>query len=816
MNRLLLALLLALISLPAFAASETINQLPAAGTLLQSTPVPVWNGSTTVQTTAGAIAALGASTSGSGIPGGLSTQPQYNNGGSFGGLNEYHAQAYGAKCDGTIINGGMRIRASSNQVCSGGQNCLTGPADQFYSFQTKDVGATITLNACGGGQTNGQGPSAGFTTTIASVSNGVATLTAAPSFSSCSSFGTDNPGGQARFYHTDDSVALQNMLTAAASQNSGMITIGNGTAATMYFPPGVCVAHNLTVYGYEDLKGEGTQGATLMLAANANTDLLISAGYTYFNTNSTGFAQNPGILGIKLENLNLDGNAGANTGSGAGTDSGVGDNVRFFGTNLTMESVYSTNASADNFYFKNNGSGGCSGITNINTGSTGGSQTCMEDYFHNIYSTNATGYGFAWNGPHDSVMDTMWLIGNSLGGFIAQDAGTHTETGWPGNYNLWNVHAYQNGTASGSTPFPNNSDFILNQGQLNCYACNPEGTVVHADGNVARFYMNSAMTVIKEEAGGLDMNNSFVVGALNNQEANNGGQDIWFKTPVGSLTGNPYKPQNTFASTGFAYQGVNSPSSNPFTLQTCSGSNCGEAYAMSVTTSGSLLFAETTTAGTAATTFMAFDPNQNIAAGPSALAGATTGAGVDFHYYSTSSNSSMVLPGGSTAARPVCSGALLNAIRSNTSIGAIEICNGNGTWAPIPIGNVSLAVPNIFTAGQSVVPVTPTPATLTFTPNLAAGNTFIVDLVHSTSNVLANPANFVSGQSGLIYVIQSGSGGDTFGGGYGSQYVVSGGTFPTLRYWCERNRHSVVFNGRASGDFLQLWMRGHQSFAQLP
>jgi hypothetical protein len=86
MNRLMIAVLLTFVSLPAYDGSETINQLPAAGTLLNSTPVPVWSGSTTVQTTAGAIAALGASTSGTGIPGGLSTQPQFNNAGSFGGL----------------------------------------------------------------------------------------------------------------------------------------------------------------------------------------------------------------------------------------------------------------------------------------------------------------------------------------------------------------------------------------------------------------------------------------------------------------------------------------------------------------------------------------------------------------------------------------------------------------------------------------------------------------------------------------------------------------------------------------------------------
>jgi hypothetical protein len=64
----------------------------------------------------------------------------------------------------------------------------------------------------------------------------------------------------------------------------------------------------------------------------------------------------------------------------------------------------------------------------------------------------------------------------------------------------------------------------------------------------------------------------------------------------------------------------------------------------------------------------------------------------------------------------------------------------------------------------------------TITPDFAAGNHFTVTL--GGNRTLANPTNLTAGQSGVIYVIQNGTGSRTLA--YGSNWDFAGGTAPTL------------------------------------
>ncbi len=92
-------------------------------------------------------------------------------------------------------------------------------------------------------------------------------------------------------------------------------------------------------------------------------------------------------------------------------------------------------------------------------------------------------------------------------------------------------------------------------------------------------------------------------------------------------------------------------------------------------------------------------------------------------------------------------------------------------------GVAFLGVAQSFTKPQRANQSTVTISTLTFTPDLNVSNHFVLTLAHSAANVLANPTNIASavGQSGIIEIIQSSTGGDAIGT-FGTQWVSPGGT----------------------------------------
>lgn len=96
------------------------------------------------------------------------------------------------------------------------------------------------------------------------------------------------------------------------------------------------------------------------------------------------------------------------------------------------------------------------------------------------------------------------------------------------------------------------------------------------------------------------------------------------------------------------------------------------------------------------------------------------------------------------------------------------------------IGPAYLQVPQTFSAGQGVAPVTLTISGSTFTPDLHASNNFNVTLVHASCPcTLANPVNLSAGERGVIVISQSSTGSDTIGT-WGAAYKFAGGVAPTL------------------------------------
>lgn len=142
-----------------------------------------------------------------------------------------------------------------------------------------------------------------------------------------------------------------------------------------------------------------------------------------------------------------------------------------------------------------------------------------------------------------------------------------------------------------------------------------------------------------------------------------------------------------------------------------------------------------------------------------------------------------------TAAAVPASGLTGTTLASNvvtsslTTVGTIATGVWSGTAllaAKIPADVAYLDVAQAFTAGQAVTKSTPAISTATFTPNFAASTNFDIGLIHASCPcTLANPTNIVAGQSGVIGIIQSATGGDTITT-YGTDYIFTNTTAPTL------------------------------------
>jgi len=106
----------------------------------------------------------------------------------------------------------------------------------------------------------------------------------------------------------------------------------------------------------------------------------------------------------------------------------------------------------------------------------------------------------------------------------------------------------------------------------------------------------------------------------------------------------------------------------------------------------------------------------------------------------------------------------------------------NTTWYPapgfaLPADIAYLDVAQSFTKAQRGQQITVTPSGSTFTPDMATGQHFNINLV-SGANMLANPTNVVAGQVGMLRVTQSSGGGDTLS--FDTDFKFASGSAPAL------------------------------------
>jgi hypothetical protein len=388
---------------------------------------------------------------------------------------------YGAKCDGKIIYGGVTVTSGSKVIST--------PA---YSFTSADVGATITLSVAPFNSYT-SGALTSFTDTIASVSGGNATLTNNATFSSSAS--------GARWYHTVDTTAIQAALTAASGSAPG-----GGTVA---FPAGVCVTGSLTFYSDENIVGASFGGSVIMLASGTNQSMFVSNNFaTLTGSNSTG-----GVHDWAIQNLQLDGNRGANTGSGIGTAGAVGNLIQVYGYEFTMNNVLLVNFPADGIYTEWSSSAGSPVDSNGNYGPAG-----LEAHVHDIKCAYGAGWCWTFGGPHDSLVSHLTTLSNGTGGFNMLGTGAASPV------SLDHYHGYQE---------PTDLNLYTN---VYCEKCFSEGAsqLNGFDYTLTIYNIYSAQTTVS---------------TINNQ-AGTGFQDLWVNGVVGSVSGNAYNPSQVINSRG--------------------------------------------------------------------------------------------------------------------------------------------------------------------------------------------------------------------------------------------------------------------------
>lgn len=394
-----LTVLLALIASPAMAQKVTAlpaATIPLAGPELLSILQPGTTGGTTSQVTAQNIANLGGQTP-----------------------NQFNVTAYGAKCDGVILYNQVVTTNTSNIISSA-----------VYDFKAADVGKIITIGFPANLDTitNPTNIYTGTITGLHPAGGGVgATLSAPVPFTS-----TSFRFASARFYLTDDTVAIQAALDAnhaAESAGTGGTQTNEQQGGIITFPAGVCVAKNLTIYSGQRWQGATIGGSLLMLPNNANSDLVDTFDYSA----CTGAAFPGGSLDFSIENLGFDGNKLANTGTNIGLQgTGTGDGLRLCGAAMKLHNVATSMFAADGISVDGWGAAGCPGNT----------PQCMESYFDHIQGFYNTGNGMIYNNLTDSYVDSGLWAYNTAGGFV--EGSSNNSRGGNLHY-VSNSHTYANG-----------------------------------------------------------------------------------------------------------------------------------------------------------------------------------------------------------------------------------------------------------------------------------------------------------------------------------------------------------------------------------
>jgi hypothetical protein len=119
------------------------------------------------------------------------------------------------------------------------------------------------------------------------------------------------------------------------------------------------------------------------------------------------------------------------------------------------------------------------------------------------------------------------------------------------------------------------------------------------------------------------------------------------------------------------------------------------------------------------------------------------------------------------------SGALTGNVTGNLTG---NITGAASTAAVLGINTTSLNSTKFYVSGNSASEVVTLTDGATITPDFSTGNNFTVTL--GDNRTLANPTNTTVGQSGVLYIVQDGTGSRTLG--VGTHWHFPAGTAPTL------------------------------------
>jgi hypothetical protein len=325
----------------------------------------------------------------------------------------FDIRAYGAIPD-TIITNGVTTAASST---------ITGPAGTWVAG---DVGKSIWILNAATGERN-------FTTTIATVAGGGASITVANAVTKTKATAVIGWGG-------DNTTAIQAAINAAAAGGGGRVLV----------PPGAWLTNQLVLGNLVWLEGTSTRGSMLRFGAGQNVPMIINL------VAPTAADQNAEFTGVRY--LTLEGNRDRQTGA---VSHGINlTSNPTFGSGATNDYEFDTHHVLDHLFVWN-----CDG-----EGVKTGGRSAMT--FYNVYAYYNRLNGF--NLGFDTFITSCHAGQNGECGFYSASTTIH----------IINCAAFYNGQATGTNGYGFHWDGN-SQGGIHC------SNLLAQDNQAAGYRLNS-------------------------------------------------------------------------------------------------------------------------------------------------------------------------------------------------------------------------------------------------------------------------------------------------------------------------------------
>jgi hypothetical protein len=347
---------------------------------------------------------------------------------------QYYASDFGAKMD---------VQVLYDVVTTSGSRNISSPT---YNFVTGDIGKSIVIKGFGLNSTAGQtvGNNGSVSTTIQSVSAGVATLTAIPGTTYTLGAATAYVGG------TDDTTAINNALNYIRNTGGGKLIIGGSsfTLSNGNFAAGGVLASQILVPRNVVLSGINPQGTVLLQKSGSNVDFIISENFASLVGTGTQYGTSSAVpTSFGIENLFIDCQS---TWDGRTVGNTSGRGICFYGPYQYMRNIFIINASDDGIWTENSGR---------NVYSLYDPKVEEEAYFDNITSRENKGKGWRFNGPNDSIITSYIGACNGDWNFYSDTNGVY----YNGSSHISFMHTYfsNNGTGQRHGAYTNASNLYI-------------------------------------------------------------------------------------------------------------------------------------------------------------------------------------------------------------------------------------------------------------------------------------------------------------------------------------------------------------------